>query len=137
MPGTNEFRICRIETHRQRKRRDDIEWQRIEFSVREFARCDVLQRMSMIVDRLDLVDFVQEIPIDSRLLADVRERDNANAQYDQNPFHVHLASLVNLHYGHEPESLPLSTRVIRPSTFGAMAFTEAIAFCSTSDSDGP
>jgi hypothetical protein len=67
VPGAYEFRVGRTQSHRQWKRRDRLEWQRVEFRVSGFAVGDVLQGMRMIVDRLDLHDIGEQIAIDSGL----------------------------------------------------------------------
>ena len=61
VPRANELRISRAQAHRQRKRRDRVEWQCVEFIVRFLAFRDVFQRMRVIVDRFDLHDLGKQI----------------------------------------------------------------------------
>src|ERR1043166_7410294 len=70
-PGADEFAVVWSESHRQRKRFDCFERQRVVFVVGFFAFSYVSERMSMIIDCFDLIDFGEKLGIGWCLRLDV------------------------------------------------------------------
>src|SRR5215470_318866 len=70
-PCADEFGVIWGEPHRQRKRFDCFERQRVVFVVRFFAFAYVPERMSMIIDCFDLIDFGEKLWIGWCLRLDV------------------------------------------------------------------